>query len=237
MQSLYLLVNIFTILLPFAFSFHPRLAFHKKWWAYLPSMLLAGIPFLIWDSFFTKWEIWGFNPDYLTGFFLLNLPLEEVLFFVCIPYACVFTYHSLNILLFDKQKLSIEIVSPILIAFLVVLAFMYKDRLYTFTTFSSLAFLILLSKYFLGIKWLKKFYISYSILLLPFFIVNGILTGSGLENPVVWYNEKELIGLKLLSIPIEDIFYGMELIFLNLLIYHYIAGIKSNPMKKKLKSH
>ena len=59
----------------------------------------------------------------------------------------------------------------------------------------------------------------YSVLLLPFFIVNGILTGTGLDSPVVWYNDNENLGLRVLTIPVEDIFYGMELIFLNLLIY------------------
>jgi lycopene cyclase domain-containing protein len=45
--------------------------------------------------------------------------------------------------------------------------------------------------------------------MIPFLIVNGILTGTGLEQPVVWYNPNEMIGLRLLSIPVEDVFYGL----------------------------
>ena len=59
----------------------------------------------------------------------------------------------------------------------------------------------------------------YLFLLIPFFIVNGILTGTGLEAPIVWYNNQENLGVRLLTIPIEDAFYGFELILLNVFFY------------------
>jgi lycopene cyclase domain-containing protein len=59
----------------------------------------------------------------------------------------------------------------------------------------------------------------YLFLLIPFFIVNGILTGTGLEAPIVWYNNQENLGVRLLTIPIEDTFYGFELIVLNVFFY------------------
>ena len=67
--------------------------------------------------------------------------------------------------------------------------------------------------------WLNHLYFSYAILLIPFFIVNGILTGTGLSNPVVWYNENEIIGFRLLTIPIEDVFYGFFLILINVFLF------------------
>ena len=53
-------------------------------------------------------------------------------------------------------------------------------------------------------------------LLIPFFIVNGILTGTGIDEPVVWYNNAENLSIRILTIPIEDIFYGFELIILTI---------------------
>jgi lycopene cyclase domain-containing protein len=57
------------------------------------------------------------------------------------------------------------------------------------------------------------------VVLIPFFIVNGLLTGTGLEEPVVWYNNQENVGIRLLTIPIEDTIYGFLLIGLNITLY------------------
>lgn len=59
-------------------------------------------------------------------------------------------------------------------------------------------------------------------MLFPFFIVNGILTGSGIVDQVVWYNNQENLGLRVFTIPIEDITYAFSLIIVNLFIIDYL---------------
>jgi lycopene cyclase domain-containing protein len=66
---------------------------------------------------------------------------------------------------------------------------------------------------------MDKFFTIYPVLLIPFFVVNGILTGSVIEQPVVWYNNQENLGIRLFTIPVEDIFYGLELMVLTILFY------------------
>ncbi|NSW94790.1 MAG: lycopene cyclase domain-containing protein [Bacteroidales bacterium] len=63
---------------------------------------------------------------------------------------------------------------------------------------------------------INRFYISFLVILIPFFIVNGILTGTFIENEVVWYNNDQTTGIRLLTVPLEDIAYGFSLIFINL---------------------
>lgn len=220
MNYTYLLVNFFTILVPFLFSFHPKLNFHKTWSAFFPAVLITGIIFILWDMYFTYLGVWGFNPDHLSGIYIWNLPLEEVLFFFCIPYACVFTFHCLHIHLSDFISPGLEKgITYLLITLLLLVAIFFYDRLYTVTTFLSLAIILALAYWVFEIRWLREFYLVYAVLLLPFFVVNGVLTGTGLEEPVVWYNSEEFMGFRLITIPLEDVFYGMELIFLNVLIY------------------
>src|SRR5690606_7938581 len=96
MKSVYLLVNFFTIIIPFIFSFHPKIKFHKTFKAFFLSSILVGTVFVIWDAIFTSMGVWNFNPQYLLGIYFLKLPLEEILFFICIPFSCVFTYFCLD---------------------------------------------------------------------------------------------------------------------------------------------
>lgn len=152
------------------------------------------------------------------------------MFFFCIPYACVFTYHCLDILI-TKSPVSAEpTLTMLLIIILITTGIFYYNKLYSVFTFISLTVVLALAKYILKVTWLPKFYLVYALLLIPFLIVNGILTGSGLEHPVVWYNERETIGIRIGTIPLEDVFYGMELILINLLIYKYL--LKRQRSKK-----
>lgn len=225
MSYTYLLVNFLTVIIPFVFSFHPKLQFHKTWPAFFPAALLTGICFIIWDIWFTHMGVWGFNEQYLIGIEIANLPMEEVLFFLCIPYACVFTFHCLN--LFFKNPFSKKTetkITAIFILLLLIAAGVFHQQIYTVITFVSLAAMLTLAQFYFKISWIGTFFIVYTLLLLPFLIVNGVLTGTGLNEPIVWYNEMEIIGIRILTIPLEDVFYGMELILMNLLIYRSLLG-------------
>ena len=57
------------------------------------------------------------------------------------------------------------------------------------------------------------------VILIPFFIVNGILTGSFIETPIVSYNDLENLGIRLFTIPVEDIGYAFSMLFGNLMIF------------------
>ena len=219
----YLFVNAACVIIPLIASYYPKHSFYKKWPAFFKANLLVAAFFLIWDYWFTKVGVWGFNSDYLTDIYLLNLPIEEVLFFICIPFCCVFTYFALQYLfkknLFDKIFLVINY-SLILVLFIV--ALLNYNRLYTSITFFGTS--IYLS--FLAYKKtdLSYYYLSYLCILPFFFLSNGILTGSFLVDPIVWYNDAENLGIRLFNIPIEDSIYGLLLIFMNIQLFDYFKS-------------
>lgn len=220
MKYLYLSINFFTILVPFIFSFHKKLKFHLNFGSFLKASVLVALPFIAWDAYFTSKGVWGFNEVYVSGIKILGLPIEEVLFFFCIPFSCVFTYHCLRLFFkMEWSKKMEQIIILSLVSFLFIVGFICLKQLYTSVTFISLGIVLLLLKYRLRVNWLPQLLTVYLVLLIPFSIVNGILTGTGLEEPVVWYNEDHIIGIRILTIPFEDIFYGLELIVLNVFFY------------------
>jgi len=216
----YLIIDIGCVLVPFIASFYPKRAFYKEWKAFFPANLIVASIFLIWDYYFTEMGVWGFNSDYLTGIYLANLPLEEVLFFICIPYACVFTYFALQYLL--KSNPLSKISKPLhygLLALSLVLGLTHIDHWYTATTFLGLAgFIGLCLAMKKDLTWAMFAY----LVILPFFFAsNGILTGSFLDSPIVWYNDFENLGIRMFTIPVEDTFYGLLMILMNVVFYEF----------------
>ncbi|MDN3584633.1 lycopene cyclase domain-containing protein [Mucilaginibacter flavus] len=236
MKYTYLLIDFFSVLVPLLFSFHPKLKFYKSWPAFFPAVIITGLIFIGWDMYFTHLKIWGFNPVYLTKIFIGNLPIEELLFFLCIPYACVFTYQSLNLGIKKNLSKTVELLLTIsLITVSAILAIVFHNRSYTTFAFAFLALLLVTSRFICRVSWLPGFYFTYLILLLPFLIVNGILTGTGLNAPVVWYNPDQMLNLRILTIPVEDVFYGMDLILLNVLIYTRLSERCYKQLKSRIK--
>lgn len=222
MKGLYLLLHVFTISFPLIRSFEPRIQYAKKWRSLFPAICLTATFFLIWDILFTSQGVWGFNPVYTTGINLLKLPIEEWMFFFTVPFASVFIYESVNYFFPQiKSTPTWRTFNLMIAACLIVIAIMNRNSAYTYWNFTFTgAFLILV--FFLNPAWLGRFWIAYFIQLIPFTLVNGILTGSFLSEPVVWYNDEENLGIRIITIPIEDTIYALLLLLMNITIYEHL---------------
>ncbi|MEL6590944.1 MAG: lycopene cyclase domain-containing protein [Bacteroidota bacterium] len=217
----YLLLNIGTLLGPFILSFDNKVAYFRRWKALFPAILLTGLVFIIWDVWFTEMGIWSFNPDYLVGIYFLGLPLEEWLFFLTVPYACVFIYDCVKAY-FKRDFLQpyARQISWVLIGLLLLVGAMHYDHWYTAVTFFSLAALLLMNLIWWKPNYLGWFFISYLIALIPFFAVNGVLTAM----PVVSYNDLENLGIRLGTVPADDTMYNMLLLLMNINWYEYFQS-------------
>ncbi|MEC8458908.1 MAG: lycopene cyclase domain-containing protein [Bacteroidota bacterium] len=227
---LYIILNLFTISIPLFRSFESRVGFYKKLPSLFKSILIVSSVFLIWDVYFTHRKIWGFTPQYVSGIDFFGLPLGEYLFFLTVPYACIFIYECLK---FFKPKgilssKTTKAISLALMIFSFIMAFygLFEGKWYTSSTFLFLGIAISLVQFLAESNWLPRFYESYFIALLPFFMKNGILTGMLIDSQVVWYNDEHNIGFRLGTIPFEDIFYGMLLILGTLYFYENFESKK-----------
>ena len=97
-MSSYAWVLILAGIVPFAVSFYPRLNFWRHWRALVHALVLILGIFGAWDVFATFRRHWFFNPEGVWPVRIMNLPIEEVLFFVVIPFCCIFTWEALQYL-------------------------------------------------------------------------------------------------------------------------------------------
>jgi len=206
----YFAILLGSIVGPLALSFDKKVAFFKSWKQIFGAMLLPAFFYVAWDIIFTQRGVWSFNDLYITGIRYFNLPIEEILFFFVVPYCCVFIYACVKSYfpkLQSNNTTSIILKSLSLLFFVVACLNFKKD--YTFYTFlfCSIFILFLLFQRFNQ----AAFLVSYIIILIPFLIVNGFLTAI----PVVIYNDAENLGIRIFTIPFEDIFYGMLLVMMN----------------------
>lgn len=215
MKYLYLIIDGLSLLGPLALSFDKRVAFYS-WWKFLfPAIVTMMLLFIPWDIWFTDIGIWGFNSTYLTGINVFNLPVEEVLFFLVVPYACVFIYACYTY--YVKWQVSEKVwrTTVLILAIVLVAVAVWKyDHLYTSITF-GLTSVFLLLHFLRRTPWFGRFFIAYLISMLPFFLVNGVLTGSGIDNQVVWYNTDHILNVRIGTIPIEDSMYSLLMIGLT----------------------
>ena len=222
----YLLLNLLTIAVPLSRSFEHRIAYYKKFRSLFIAIFISGILFLTWDYFFTKAGIWSFNSNYLVGITLAGLPLEEWLFFITVPFACVFIHEVLKHFVPDYFKGKGSTIAIVTGIFLLVTGFLNINLSYTAVTFIAAGSLLVV----LGlarVAFLSRFWLTYFVHLIPFFIINGVLTAL----PVVRYNNSENLGIRIGTIPIEDTVYSMLLLLTVIGIYEYFNQKIQTPAR------
>lgn len=211
----YLTIDLMTIVFPLLWSFGKKVSFYRQWKYLWRGMLATGVFFIVWDILFTRWGIWSFNDKYVMDYYIAGLPVEEWLFFVVVPYSCSFIYACLDAFFNfrNKKDYGWYVLVPLGII-LIIGGFIFISKAYTAFSFifSGLGCVIA----FLLRKKVPQFradifVVMFIISFIPFFIVNGLLTAL----PVVIYNNHENLGIRILTIPFEDMFYGMLLLLGN----------------------
>lgn len=224
---LYFALLISSIAIPLVLSFDKKLQFYKRWLVTIPSIVIIGLFFIIGDVCFTKIGVWGFNPRYHLNILVCGLPVEEWLFFIVIPYASIFLHESV-VLYFPQFRLSQAVsrrFTSVLIVVVSMLVLFNIDKIYTLYHLGLLVIVLIISL-FDKTETISRFYMSFLVILIPFIAVNAILTGSFIDEEVVWYNNDENLGIRLFTIPIEDFGYGFSLILFNLLLISKLKTLK-----------
>ncbi len=221
----YLFINLFVLSLPLLLSFDRKVHFYKKWPAVAAAIVITALLFIPWDIVFTRQAIWGFNPEYyLDQYRLMGLPLEEWMFFVTVPYACIFIYECLNYYVRTNWFSRYEpvITAGLLVTFILI-AVLFRQHTYTVVTSLLCMALLLVSLALSSSFYRGRFYMAFLVSLIPFFLVNGALTGALTLSPVVVYNDALNISIRLITIPLDDVFYAFLLLGMNISLFEFFV--------------
>ncbi len=223
-MTLYFYLLLFTISFPLAASWDRRFQYAKNFKYLFPSFLITAAFFIIWDIIFTKNGVWGFSDVHTSNIKIFYLPVEEWLFFIVIPFSCVFIYESVKYFHDVKKYNSIaRYVFLIIGILLIIVGSLNSDKDYTFWNFIFCGIFLLYSSY-KERKYHANFLVSFLYVQIPFFLINGILTDGNFDfdyttDPVVWYNNSENLSIRMITIPFEDIFYNLLLLMMNVTFY------------------
>jgi lycopene cyclase domain-containing protein len=184
----------------------------------LIAIAIPAIPFLLWDALVTGTH-WHFNPEYVSGIKIINLPIEEILFFITVPFACLFTWEMIIRRVKEKQinlrwlRLLLYLALPAGIYFFSI------GKQYTGLTLSFI-FLANIVDQFLKTNLLfdRRFYFYLLLIVIFTLIFNGYLTW----RPVVTYGVEYQLDFRIITIPVEDFFYGISLLWMNTSLYKYL---------------
>lgn len=232
-MSEYLIINIGTILFPLLYSFESTIRYYRKLFAVLVSTLIVGIYYIVWDVIATARGDWSFNPDFLLGINIFNLPLEEIFFFITVPYSMIFLYEISKYYFTKKEvKYNPKFLLIIAVIFLVVSIINYNQD-YTFTVMLTNAILFsILSFHQIDILFRMQFWMYMILAFIPFFLVNYFLT----SLPVVMYGTESIFNIRITTIPLEDFFYNFSLVFFYVYVYE-IFQKKFFIKKRKQNEH
>ncbi len=241
-SKLYLYIHLFTVLPILFLSFDRRVHFHTYWKQLFPAILFVAILFIIWDIIFTQMGIWDFNHDYHLAAKLLGLPIEEWLFFVTVPFACIFIYECLNYYVAKDLLAPLDTIISIGTAtVLLSFGFYHLEKLYTSTTFILTGSFVLFHYLNFENTYRSRFYLAYLVSWIPFIIVDGVLTGGITEQPIVLYHPEEFMGFRIGSVPFEDSIYSLLMLMSIVTIFEClkqrnnsndIPSRKTNPKHK-----
>jgi lycopene cyclase domain-containing protein len=216
----YLLLLLIYVAIPALLGMQQKVRYVFRLRYLIPATIFAGTIFVMWNKRFIELDIWNFNPDYLTGISLLNVPIEECLSFVVVPLSSAYIYEWLKIKLEKFEQANVFVgVSLLLFLLSAILAYSFRQNMFTFFTFFLIAI-------YLGYtvfrnrfkKHYTKFYLTFFIALIPFIVVSALLN----SIPLIIYNTDHIIGLAPLGIPIEKIGYLFLLLLINTTIYEYL---------------
>lgn len=225
MKFEYLIFNILIFIGPLLSSFDNKIRFYRLWPITFMAILIVSPAYILWDILVSE-KHWWFNTQFTLEFRLLDLPIGEWLFFITVPFACIFFWEVIT-LYFGRTKIYLSAIIKAVFLSICVFAVIYAlftGKTYTLLAFIAFALFLILDKQIkTNLLTFKQTYLYGAGIIIFILIFNGYLTA----RPVVLYNPEVQIDLRIITIPLEDFIYGLSHILLTTMVYEKLKERKN----------
>lgn len=209
------------------------------WRRYFPDVrglvfvwLFVSTPWLLLDVWQHAAGFWHYNPQFVSTLLVINVPLEEGLFFYLVPLACLTVWqmvcrHRLMVLAWPGY---------LVVMSLFLLGFVMIGIYGIFMPFRSLIDLVAMVVAY-GLLWFfmrhhggRGMILSWTAVVgVLFMISNTVLTAL----PIVEYNDTVMVPWRIGTIPVSDVYYNFGFLWLVLLVYLGTQRITLNQLRQK----
>ncbi|MBX7079923.1 MAG: lycopene cyclase domain-containing protein [Nannocystaceae bacterium] len=191
----------------------------------LRAVLWGALPFVLWDAAVVG-RHWWFEPTRVLGPAIAGLPLEELGFFVVVPLACLLTWELVTYAGRPQRATrawAALAAGPLALAAIVALWF---GREYTALAAAALVLAIGLDEA-CGTAVLRTRAGRDHVLVVVGLttVFNGYLTA----RPIVHYDERFTLGLRVGTVPLEDYGFGLALVLVTTVLYQHARGRALRP--------
>ena len=235
LQLNYLILDILILIFPLIFTFTWKFKYYKFFKPLSVSIFIVGISYIIWDILVTARGDWWFNEEFLVGIEIFGLPIEEIMFFIVVPFACIFIYENLEYFVKDKKVFFNKWIYLSLAGLFIVLGLIFYKQDYTvLALFSCALFFILTSTLYPELLESRNFWLYILLSFVPFIIFNYLLTSLIVVSysPAAIWGGDGLWNGRFFTIPLEDFFYNFSMLSFYLLVYVYFKKRWSISIKK-----
>lgn len=183
------------------------------------SIMVVDPFYIVWDELAVKYGSWSFNGKYIIGIHIWLIPLEEIIFFLVVPFATILIYEGIGLLRLSSLNLPGWPFALIAAVFLI-FALLNFHHSYTVVSFAFAGLVILIS---LCIKpdllASKRVWVYMIISYIPFIIFDHMMV----TLPVFTYGRGSIMGIRIFSIPVEEYVYVFSLLLAYILSYRFYS--------------